>query len=130
MTQEFIPAQQALELKELGFDEPCFGYYEPNGNFGYVESHIIKDMPFLAKNSEWQDLCSAPTFSQAFRWFRENCGWPIETWIQPYLSTNSRTYEGLYWRRGETKSIGIYDTYEEAELECLTKLIEIVKEKL
>lgn len=27
MTKEFIPYKQALELKELGFDEPCFTYY-------------------------------------------------------------------------------------------------------
>ena len=24
MNKEFIPYEQALELKELGFDEPCF----------------------------------------------------------------------------------------------------------
>ncbi len=27
MNKEFIPYEQALALKELGFDEPCFGYY-------------------------------------------------------------------------------------------------------
>ena len=25
---EFIPYEQALALKELGFDEPCFGIYQ------------------------------------------------------------------------------------------------------
>ena len=25
--KEFIPYELALELKQLGFDEPCFGYY-------------------------------------------------------------------------------------------------------
>jgi hypothetical protein len=28
---EFIPYEQALALKELGFDEPCFGFYD-----GYI----------------------------------------------------------------------------------------------
>ena len=27
MNKEFIPYEQALALKELGFDEPCFGHY-------------------------------------------------------------------------------------------------------
>lgn len=27
MQKEFIPYEQALALKELGFDKPCFGYY-------------------------------------------------------------------------------------------------------
>ena len=27
MDKEFIPYEQALALKELGFDEPCFATY-------------------------------------------------------------------------------------------------------
>ena len=30
MTKEFVPYEQVLELKELGFDEPCFKYYVDN----------------------------------------------------------------------------------------------------
>jgi hypothetical protein len=29
MEKEFIPYKQALALKELGFDEPCLGWYLP-----------------------------------------------------------------------------------------------------
>ena len=31
MKQEFIPYEQALEIKKLGFDEPCLGYYDSDG---------------------------------------------------------------------------------------------------
>ena len=117
--KDFVTYEKALELKELGFDEPCFKVYD---TMGYVQDEQTMLNMRL-------DYCSAPTFSQAFRFFREKCDWQIETWIQPYLSINPRTYEGLYWRRGETESVGIYDTYEEAELACLIKLIEIVKTK-
>ena len=125
--KDFVTYEQALELKELGFDEPCFGYYGDNQELIWKSDYT----PWVNSERMLIDdkFCSAPTFSQAFRWFRENCDWPIETWIQPYLSTNPRAYEGLYWRRGETESVGIYDTYEEAELACLIKLIEIVKTK-
>jgi len=27
MKNEFVPQEQALALKELGFDEPCFGWW-------------------------------------------------------------------------------------------------------
>jgi hypothetical protein len=27
MEKEFIPYEQALALKELGFDEPCFAWF-------------------------------------------------------------------------------------------------------
>ena len=30
MEKEFVPYEQALELKELGFDEPCLAYLKPN----------------------------------------------------------------------------------------------------
>ena len=125
--KDFVTYEQALELKELGFDEPCFGYYGDNQELIWKSDYT----PWVNSERMLIDdkFCSAPTFSQAVRWFRENCDWPIETWIQPYLSTNPRAYEGLYWRRGETESVGIYDTYEEAELACLIKLIEIVKTK-
>jgi hypothetical protein len=71
MEKEFVPYEIAVELKELGFDESCFGYYEPNKNLNYIEKHILKGFPYLAKNSEWQDLCGAPTYSQAFRFLQK-----------------------------------------------------------
>lgn len=30
MKDQFIPCELALELKDLGFDEPCFGFYVNN----------------------------------------------------------------------------------------------------
>jgi hypothetical protein len=32
-TKEFIPYEQALALKKLGFDESCLGYYNALSNF-------------------------------------------------------------------------------------------------
>ena len=67
MKNEFVPYEEALTMKELGFDEKCFGFYNPTitkdviinndsyGGFGLTQDHIVV----------------APTFSQAFRWFRE-----------------------------------------------------------
>lgn len=28
MEKEFVPYAQSLQLRELGFDEPCFGFYK------------------------------------------------------------------------------------------------------
>jgi hypothetical protein len=129
MNKEFIPYEQALELKELGFDEPCFAYYETN-KLKILEKHIIEDFPYLGKNSEWQDLVAAPTFSQAFRWFRDkyNIHQVVNIDIQ-----NNWYFEifNLYTKRNSEIVLQetIFNTYEEAELACLNKLIKIVKEK-
>ena len=118
MNKEFIPYEQALELKELGFDEPCFATYE----FGKIHINEFKnDCPY--------ELClktkvfPAPTFSQAFRWFREK--YDLFCWVEKFHK--DETYIFQIPPANFTKIQGHYTTYEEAELACLKKLIEIVK---
>jgi hypothetical protein len=65
MTKEFISYEQALELKDLGFDEPCLAFY--NGKF--LES---TDYDFDNGTSKDIGLCIvAPLYQQAFRWLHE-----------------------------------------------------------
>ena len=122
MTREFVPYEPALALKELGFDEPCFGSYDPFGSKQLSCSGIYT----------YGNCIAAPTFSQAFRWFREKYdlvhridrdgGW----WICTILNLYDEKEQGAI----EIHIEHCYpDTYEEAELECLKKLIEIVKTK-
>ena len=135
MEKEFVQYQESFGLKQLGLDEPCFGYYEPNGDFNYIESNILKNFPYLAKNSEWKDLCGAPTYSQAFRWFRKkhqivcvidfyNDG---DLWEDTMYTVTISEFE--HFKSHDSFVQFEYKTYEEAELACLRKLIEIVKTK-
>ena len=60
--KDFVPYEQALALKELGFDEYCLALITPNGN---LESIDMED---------WEKVSGtilAPLYQQAFRWFRE-----------------------------------------------------------
>jgi len=126
MKNEFIPYEQALELKELGFDEPCLAFY--NGKF-------LESTDYNFDNSTPKDigLCIvAPTFSQAFRWFREKS---FICHVTNDLSDTCRLHDEIYVYV-MTKGYGTlidrseeYRTYEEAELACLKKLIEIAKNK-
>jgi hypothetical protein len=129
MEKEFVPYELALRLKELGFDEPCFGYYYTlNG----------KDWKF-AEKSEYNRLDDeiniggkfsllVPTFSQAFEWFREkhNQHCFIHYHSKPEYTFAVYNDIKMYWTLHEKIS---FNTYEEAELACLKKLIEIVKKK-
>ena len=127
MEKEFIPYEQALALKELGFNEHCFGYFYTEDKF--FETKI--------KNSELDEECSisAPTFSQAFRWFREKYGLvvtnpPTEMSNLIYFKATIYKYKPI--RLGNTVDVlynKTFKTYEEAELECLKRLIEIIKSK-
>jgi hypothetical protein len=111
--KDFVPYDLALALKELGFDEPCF-------RFQNNISHIIEEKGWLNWN-EVEQFVSLPLFSQAFRFFREKYK------ASPIITCYSEL--GNAWRYHIPNEGGEYDfyTYEEAELACLKKLIDIVK---
>jgi hypothetical protein len=116
--KDFTLYPEALELKQLGFAEPCLASYYHAGRRLDICEYI--------NHGEYTVL--APTYSQAFRWFRENyglSGWVNESFVgssQGVISIKSEI--GLKYHTAVTK---LFDTYEEAELACLRKLIEIVK---
>lgn len=123
MEKEFVSYKQALKLKELGFKERCLTYYGEN-------KPMISDVLTIDGwdyNTSFLNWTSRLTFSQAFRWFREEYGiyYVIEGskkfGFQHTIYDEKETYE--------IKSEKTYNTYEESELNCLTKLIEIVKTK-
>jgi len=136
MNKEFIPYEQALALKELGFNEPCLFAFDNCSTPMRCTDLKTNDQKFNGVNYNSSSYTSQPTFSQAFRWFREKYqlqGYIYSTTIRgniktkdfsdycwhingvdlPFLSTDARDMENV--------------TYEEAELTCLIKLIEIVK---
>ena len=117
--REFIPYEQALEIKELGFNQPCFGYYTGD------KKHLQLRPNMGRMNEPSDDVPTAPTFSQAFRFFREK--------YKLHLTITSISQESWQWHiTTPGESLGkLYEedfyTYEEAELECLIALINIVK---
>ena len=151
MNKEFIPYEQALKLKELGFDEPCMAYYELNN----------KEVQVVGVNQRYNDpslltitdFC-APLYQQAFRWFRERVLNRIqfetdymegafvllplmymnkyEILVLPY--STSFNYDIItgekipYYGKARFVFTNSYPTYEEAELACLTKLIKLILE--
>ena len=145
MNKEFIPYEQAVELKELGFDEPCFTSYDDEKHlrnpFDYPNSEhhtnrrYIYDTKNFVYNSEltienfnaakhlYKQFIAAPLYQQAFRWFREN--YPDLDFSVGKIHNDINKYH--YHINHEWEFFE--GTYEEAELACLKKLIEIVKNK-
>jgi hypothetical protein len=146
MNKEFVPYEQALALKELGFDEPCFGLYHNDKTF----------YPTQCKSHDQfhGQVCLAPLYQQAFRWFREKYDLVHEISWSKYKGGLNFDYDvfslvlptddelGDEDDIASDKSMETYDslvdkgfrhhesnTYEEAEQACLIKLIEIVKNK-
>ena len=125
--KDFVFHEEALALKELGFDEECFGFYDTEGlQITYHASNRTnKNSLFTEHGTTNNPKISAPTFSQAFRWFKQNH--KLKFHIREDM-WNAWCYVHILMR-DEYESVGDYSTYEEAELACLRKLIEIVKQK-
>jgi hypothetical protein len=114
--KDFILYEEALELKQLGFKERCFGHYWENLFYFKTTFNHPSTMP----NSP--ESCLAPTYAQAFRWFREQHGLCLV--IKPI---DDKKLELGYNLLKNGLIMNAHLTYEEAELACLKKLIEIVK---
>jgi hypothetical protein len=129
MEKEFIPYTEALALKELGFDEPCLGLW--NLNNGKYEVDIIGVCQY-SKEFKYREVL-APLYQQAFRWFREkhnllgNVYSNASGWLWEIHDNIGGTHRfGSEWS-GDCEESGMFTSFEKAELECLKKLIEIIK---
>jgi hypothetical protein len=135
MNKEFIPYEQALTLKQLGFDEPCFRFYFEKYAIDSKTGGDIKTGEFyltdIPKTKTMR--CSAPLYQQAFRWFREKYDLQYTiVWNKHYPDTPNEWNVRKNWKDEPIIPYGyggMCKTYEEAELACLKKLIEIVKNK-
>lgn len=126
MEKHFVTYNQALALKELGFDEPCFGIYFPSDK-------SWKDIKF--KNSQQDNIVASPLKSQLFEWIRTK--YKYYFWIEPcsqhkifHFNITCSPSSFTYCTIDEKKpNAGGFKSYEEAELACIDKLIEIVKNR-
>ena len=134
MIKEFVPYEQSLTLKELGFNEPCLAHFTKNSK---------NDTPYVIiweDYSKSQDLnkmsgygeCLAPLKQQAFRWFREKHNlFSFITTIDVYnQASDSYSFKFCFWLKDvENITMPVCETYEEAEEACINKLIEIIESK-
>ena len=128
MQKEFVPYELAVKLKQLGFDEPCFGYhYTLNGkDWKFADNHKYHEIDDqLVIGSKFTLL--APTFSQAFRWFREEHD--LHYQLVPFFSDKESHAVDYYLAIAQNRPPIQVKTFEEAELAALDKLIEIVELK-
>ena len=163
MEKEFIPYTEALALKELGFDEPCFGIWMERGDKHDVIYVAKQEDAWMAEQNEG---ILAPLYQQAFRWFREKYDLHVQIRKENYFYKSiHNNYFHFDISKGEQNDITgqedlysnlmdeceqdipgnhldneklnilifergfAFKTYEEAELACIKKLIEIVKNK-
>ena len=142
MKKEFVPYEQALKLKELGFNEGVLAQYRVDGYLCWGKDDCslgsdISDEDY--KNNCFTEFgCRAPLWQQAFDWFREKHD--LLGYVNDESSVEDNPNLHKKWMyviqelpvvlHDDLSNDKIYKTYKEAELECLKKLIEIVSNKV
>ncbi len=135
MNNEFISSTESLALKELGFNEKCSSFYNHNSQLvRYV--NLDKELDSVSKqtlknsNIKLPDTYTAPTWRQAFNFFRTKYGLSgsVNSSMRNDIQVNYFTVHELKNRLIKStffnhKISSIYDTYEECELACLKFLI-------
>lgn len=120
MEEQFVTYELALKLKELGFDEKCFGDYYTKDKGLYLKGELNEGNP--------EYKIKAPIWQQAFDWFRD---------IHYLHSCIDRSYDFMYEEysfmycisiKGKNTNYSIWHkSFEIQRQACLEKLIEIIE---
>ena len=120
MNRDFTTYSVVVELQEIGFNENCYATIDQ------IDYLYIKGTPQNPRGSMDYDTRDCPTFYQVFRWFRDVHG------LNGVIEGSKK--HGFEWcifpdLDYYMKPPNNFNTYEEAEMACLRRLIEVVKEK-
>jgi hypothetical protein len=114
MENEFVTYEQALALKELGFEWQTLNFFDSTTRDFW--------------NWDYFPDINAPLKQQVFRWFREK--YNIIGIIEGGYTEGKNVFSYVIWQGHlDDWTDAIFNTYEEAENRCIDKLIEIAKQQ-
>lgn len=135
--KQFVPYEIALAMKELGFNEPCLGYF-PNVENSDKTMIFFDRVPEYTINSLFDENptnyhFTAPLWQQCVDWFREKYDLHVVITVNPYSEINEvngfKIYDGNKElnciSNQETQTWSNYKAREQAILKC----IELCKQK-
>lgn len=117
MTEDIVPAQAAMFLKELGFNVPCKAYYVGG------QCYTINSLSYNSLFQDRPEQFSAPTIQTALKWLREqkNVFIQVETEGTKFkykIKTRAKTKWLTYW-----DNIILFNTYEDAICDALCEFL-------
>jgi hypothetical protein len=130
MNKEFVTYEIASELKELGFNEPCFGYYYTlNGkDWKFIEKteyHRLDD----EMNIGSKFTLLAPLYQQVFRWFEEKYSYFVD--VKTDTTPNEILGFDYYiksWKFGP-RYFNFFKEKGEGNIKVIKMMIEMVKKE-
>ena len=135
MKEQFVTYEIALKLREIGFNEPCFGFFVDTEKI--VPASYTKEGTEYPKNSELiLDWVSSPTWQDVIDWIRDEHNIHIEfgmhefnkwcfgiQYIDSPMDDYPRIAKSLIW------DIEDYSSPIEVREKGILKCLEIIKNK-
>lgn len=119
MEKQFCGYEIALQLKELGFDEKCFGYFE-------IAEKIKIEVSYNSDpNLIRRDFIAAPLWQQVISWFREKHK------INMLFIQSNHTGCWMYTLEGINDGKEYHDLYRSYQVvreQAILKAIELIKD--
>jgi hypothetical protein len=130
---EFIPTTQAIQLKQLGFNQPCWAWYNiPDEDIRFCFSE--GKSPIINSSEDWNaqfegkpvDNIGLPMWCQAFEFFRDN----HNLYISQGRTFDKKWFIDLYVMDvHKPKHTFFGEDLKEVELACLIKMNQMVENK-
>ena len=138
LKNRIVPYDIALQLKAIGFDEPCFRYYcEDNairtGIKDWMSNNLFDE---VCNSSVGLGNVAAPLYQDVFEWFNEKFGLDVNysvaipTSYMPNIHFSKEI--GLSYRSFKMMRffyLRVFDSKQEANNECIKALIDAIKVK-
>jgi len=119
MKKEFVPYNESVILKDLGFDEPCVRLWN-NKKIPELVSWVKYGQQYT--NSRVRIRPTAPLWQQAFDWIEKHHK------LKVFIKWGSEyTQLGYYQDSVGEYLIGVFSTKDDANITCLRKLIKIIQ---
>lgn len=123
MNEDFVTYEQALQLKQLGFDWKCYTFYHWDNWCGLSHSGICEN------HNMFEKCISAPTLAQVMKWLDEKYG----IWIQverDSIETKLFTCEINHADEIYHKLCGIFKTPFQAIAEGVEEAINLIHQNI
>jgi hypothetical protein len=123
---QFVPYDMAKAMLMLDYDAICFAYYRNSQTLNLFDQRSI-----IGSNQDIGkvEYIKAALWQQAFDWFREEHFIDFKVDRDFSLQELPKQYCYVIEDEDGLEESKNYNTYEEAKLACLEKLIEIIKKQ-
>ncbi len=126
MNHLFVSYEIAMQLKEQGFNDPCFAVYYANSKQFPIELEVRTNNDLNSKfiKAKADRLCVAPLYQQVIDWFREKHNIQIEILWRGDMSTfcyklGKFSYGSHWFSEKDYKFNKYYEAFDNAINEAL-----------